>query len=1384
MLEIKEFSAIKLGLASPEQIRMWSEAERREKGKGEVKKHETINYRTGKPERDGLFCERIFGPTKDWECYCGKYKKERYKGIICDRCGVEVTRHTVRRERMGYINLAAPVSHIWYFKGVPSRIGSILDISPAALEKVLYFSSYITISVDKQKLEKKKSEIEKAIDEKIKFLNSELEEKIIEIEESMKNLEEEARKKKAVEIENLKEQIQEEISQIETGRELLFRLEEKLLLSEQENRCLKAIKKILTDKKIITEKQPLFKVGIGAEAIKEMLKNINVEELRKELREELKKNSHQPDPRLVRRLQTVEAFYKSGNKPEWMILEVLPVIPPELRPMVQISGGRYATSDLNDLYRRVINRNNRLKKLIELDAPEVIIHNEKRMLQEAVDALIDNGRRGRPVVDSNNRKYKSLSEILRGKQGRFRQNLLGKRVDYSGRSVIVVGPNLKLYQCGLPKEMALELFKPFVMRKLVEKGIVSNIKSAKKMIERATTEVWDVLEEIIKSHPVLLNRAPTLHRLGIQAFEPVLIEGKAIQIHPLVCAAFNADFDGDQMAVHVPLSLQAQAEARLLMLSAYNILSPANGKPLATPSQEMVLGIHYITMEDIRENQIIEVNPLEFEISGEYLAEDIQDVGIKGQRIDGKMYKKIKERKIKKVKIYKVPSFSSVEELEMAYHFKTVKPHQKIRLLLKKLPLKVYFEDREVLYVKDFFDVKEEILEKPVTSDIYHLLTGDVILKAGQRLTEKSLAVLKEARVKEIEVNDISRNKILSYNCGLLETTPGRVLFNEKLPEELRFVNQELDKKKLAALVEKSYYTLGISKTVSLLDALKEEGFETSTRAAITIGIEDVDVPLEKEELLKKADAEVEKIEQQCKKGIITQGERYEKIIKVWEEVTDEITQRMLERIDKTNPFFMMANSGARGTMQQVRQIIGIRGLAIDPAGKIIELPIRTNLREGMTVLEYFISTHGGRKGLADTALKTADAGYLTRRLVDVVQDVVIKEEDCHTKQGIEVGEVKEVVKEGDVEVEKVIQKLKEKIVGRYTAEKIVHPVTGEVILKPNQEITEEIADYLESLGIKSVKIRSVLTCRSKTGICQKCYGRNLATGQLVDIGEAVGIIAAQSIGEPGTQLTLRTFHTGGVHGEADITQGLPRIEELFEARRPKVAAIMSEIDGVVNIYEMEGKVIIKVINKKEEREYEVPYGANIKVKNGEEIKAGDVLTDGALNPHDILRIKGMVETQRYLVEEIQKVYKAHGVDINDKHIEVVIRQLTRKVEIEEIGDTEFLPGERVDIFKFEEENEKMAKEGKAKAKAKPLLLGVTKASLLSEGFLSAASFQDTTRVLTDAVIKGEKDELVGLKENIIIGSLIPAGTGMSEYRNLILVEEEEKIQEEGVSAG
>ncbi|MDN5294219.1 MAG: DNA-directed polymerase subunit beta [Eubacteriales bacterium] len=1145
MLDVNNFDRIRISLASPDQIRSWSH--------GEVKKPETINYRTLKPERDGLFCERIFGPVRDWECHCGKYKRVRYKGIVCDRCGVEVTRAKVRRERMGHIELAAPVSHIWYFKGIPSRMGLLLDMSPRALEKVLYFVSYVVIDPGDTPLMKKQ------------------------------------------------------------------------LLTEMEYRELR-------------EKYGnSFKAGMGAEAIKKLLEEIDLDQLAKELRAELKEVTGQRRVRAIRRLEVVEAFRKSGNRPEWMILEVLPVIPPELRPMVQLDGGRFATSDLNDLYRRVINRNNRLKRLLELGAPDIIVRNEKRMLQEAVDALIDNGRRGRPVTGPGNRPLKSLSDMLKGKQGRFRQNLLGKRVDYSGRSVIVVGPELKLHQCGLPKEMALELFKPFVMKKLVEDGYAHNIKSAKRMVERVKPEVWDVLEEVIKEHPVLLNRAPTLHRLGIQAFEPVLVEGRAIQIHPLVCTAYNADFDGDQMAVHVPLSAEAQAEARLLMLSSHNILNPKDGRPVVVPTQDMVLGCYYLTIEK------------------------------EGAKGEGKI-------------------FRDRDEAMMAYY------------------------------------------------------TGAVELQA--------------------------KVKVRMEDGKLLETTPGRIIFNEVIPRELGFYNTLCDKKKLGEIVARCYRELGYAATAKMLDGIKRIGYTFATRAGITIGIEDITIPEKKKEILAEADAQVEKVEQQYRRGLITAEERYEKVISIWNEATDKVTKALLETLDKFNPVYMMAISGARGNIQQIRQLAGMRGLMADPSGRIIDLPIRSNFREGLTVLEYFISTHGARKGLADTALRTADSGYLTRRLVDVAQDVIVREDDCGTTGGIDVTDIKD----GN----DVIEKLEDRIVGRIAAEDIRDPNTGELIVGVNEMIDEEKAARITAAGLKKVRIRSVLTCRTRYGVCRMCYGRNLATGRMVDIGEAVGIIAAQSIGEPGTQLTMRTFHTGGVAG-GDITQGLPRVEELFEARRPKGQAIISEIDGKVKISEVKGRREVEITNENGGRAvYQVPYGARLKVQDGDYVQAGDELTEGPVNPHDILKIKGLKAVQTYLVHEVQRVYRLQGVEINDKHIEVVIRQMLRKVKVEDPGDTDLLPGGLVDLFDFEEENARVIKEGGTPATARPVLLGITKASLATDSFLSAASFQETTRVLTEAAIKGKVDPLLGLKENVIIGKLIPAGTGMSRYRNIKLRSVEE----------
>jgi DNA-directed RNA polymerase subunit beta' len=1142
LLDVNNFDRIRIGLAGPELIREWSS--------GEVKKPETINYRTLKPEREGLFCEKIFGPTRDWECHCGKYKRVRYKGVVCDRCGVEVTRAKVRRERMGHIELAAPVSHIWFFKGIPSRMGLLLDMSPRTLEKVLYFASYIVIDPGETPLGKKQ------------------------------------------------------------------------LLTEGEFREYRE------------KYENAFKAGMGAEAIKKLLEEMDLAALSEELRKEIRDTSGQRRIRATRRLEVVEALRKSGNRPEWMILEVIPVIPPELRPMVQLDGGRFATSDLNDLYRRVINRNNRLKRLLELGAPDIIVRNEKRMLQEAVDALIDNGRRGRPVTGPGNRPLKSLSDMLKGKQGRFRQNLLGKRVDYSGRSVIVVGPELKLHQCGLPREMALELFKPFVMKQLVDEGHAHNIKSAKRMVERVKPEVWDVLEEVIKEHPVLLNRAPTLHRLGIQAFEPVLVGGRAIQIHPLVCVAYNADFDGDQMAVHVPLSAEAQAEARLLMLSAHNILLLSSGRPVTTPHQDMIIGCYYLTKEK------------------------------EGEKGEGKV-------------------FVDADELKLAYHHGEVSLHARIKVRL---------------------------------------------------------------------------------NGQLIETTPGRVIFNEVIPEEIGFINEVIDRNSLGRLVDNLYRKFGTAGTGEALDSIKRLGFTFATRSGTTVGISDITVPPEKEQILRDAERQVELVEQQHRRGLLTSDERYQRICDIWARAKDDVTKSMVDSLDAFNPVWMMANSGARGNVSQLSQLAGMRGLVADPTGRTIEIPIKANFREGLTVLEYFISTHGTRKGLADTALRTADSGYLTRRLVDVSQDVIVREEDCGTNQGISVGAIKEVA--GGVE--EIIEPLRDRIAGRVTSDAVEHPRTGEVLVEENQLINEETASAIEDAGIEEIEIRSVLTCRSRHGVCARCYGRNLATGQLVEVGEAVGIIAAQSIGEPGTQLTMRTFHTGGVAGVDDITAGLPRVEELFEARKPKGQAIISEIDGVVRFVESKGiRKAIVTSPDGEEKVYNIPYGARLRVRDEQGVETGDRLTEGAVNPHDILRVKGIRAVQTYLVQEVQEVYRSQGVDINDKHIEVIVRQMLRKVKVETPGDTELLPGGLVDVFDFEEENDRVISEGGEPATAKPVLLGITKASLATESFLSAASFQETTRVLTEAAIKGKSDPLLGLKENVIIGKLVPAGTGMSRYRNV-----------------
>ncbi len=1323
MIDVNNFVSMRIGLASPDQIRAWSY--------GEVKKPETINYRTLKPERDGLFCERIFGPTKDWECHCGKYKRIRYKGIICDKCGVEVTRSKVRRDRMGHIELAAPVSHIWYFKGIPSRMGLILDISPKALEKVLYFANYIVLDPGESGLARK--------------------------------------------------QILSEPDYVEAR-----------------------------DKYGDT-----FRVGMGAQAVKELLENIDLKSLVAELRAEMKDVSGQRKIRAVRRLEVAEAFLKSGNRPEWMILDVVPVIPPELRPMVQLDGGRFATSDLNDLYRRVINRNNRLKRLLELHAPDIIVRNEKRMLQEAVDALIDNGRRGRPVTGPGNRPLKSLSDMLKGKQGRFRQNLLGKRVDYSGRSVIVVGPELKMHQCGLPKEMALELFKPFVMKRLVNSGEASNIKSAKRMVERATNVVWDVLEEVIKEHPVLLNRAPTLHRLGIQAFEPILSEGRAIKLHPLVCTAYNADFDGDQMAVHLPLSVEAQAEARMLMMSVNNILAPKDGKPVAVPTQDMVLGSYYLTI--VREGALGE-----------------------GKR------------------------FSSVNEAQLAYF------HHAVAL---QALINVYIPNNE----------------------IYDETKGAVLGESG---------------------------------VTLVETTVGNTIFNGELPLEMRYFSkhtdengnekwrliQLIDKKELGKLVAKAHKLYGNLRTAEVLDIVKKMGYDNACKSGISIATSDIKIPGEKAIILEATEKEVDKVERLFRRGLMSDDERYRKVIELWNEATDKVTDKLMKStMDKFNPVSMMADSGARGNKQQIRQLAGMRGLMADPSGRIIDRPIKANFREGLTILEYFISSHGARKGLADTALRTADSGYLTRRLVDVAQDVIVREDDCdivgmnivkernrlskavlgasqnkirekvmgrtlasgvfdaegnivaeadtnitddlfnklnaakveeiklyssedmdgedvetvrinisdtfaynvlketmmHNFNGKEAaadivngagevlapagetmtealieailadGTVKEMrIRNNEIagiEVEAitegkkkqtVVESLHDRIIGRNLAEDILDE-NGEVVYHINEYITEPIAEHICKLRTK-VKIRSVLTCKAKYGVCRKCYGRNLATGKNVDVGEAVGTIAAQSIGEPGTQLTMRTFHTGGVAGADDITQGLPRVEELFEARKPKHPGILSEVAGHVHIVQ-EGnsrKVFVTAFDGAVE-EYAIPYGAKLSVAEGDEIAKGDRLTEGSLNPHDVLRISGIKATQNYLVSQVVGVYKSQGVDINSKHIEVMVRQMMRKVRIEESGDTTMLPGEYVDVAEYEEQNTEMLEAGKEPAEGRPILLGITKASLATDSFLSAASFQETTRVLTDAAIKGKVDPLLGLKENVIIGKLIPAGTGMGRYRDV-----------------
>ena len=1172
MEELENFDKIKIGLASDELIREWS--------KGEVKKPETINYRTLKPEKDGLFCERIFGPTKDWECHCGKYKRVRYKGIVCDRCGVEVTKSKVRRERMGHIELAAPVAHIWYFKGIPSRIALMLDISPRNLEKVVYFASYIVTDKGNTGLIKAQVLSEKEFHE--------AEEKY--------------------------------------GR-------------------------------------GSFKAEMGAEALYKLLAEIDLDKLAEKLKKELVKASEQKRAKLVKRLDTVESFRLSNNRPEWMIMHVVPVIPPELRPMVQLDGGRFATSDLNDLYRRVINRNNRLKRLLELGAPEIIVRNEKRMLQESVDALIDNGRRGRPVTGAGNRPLKSLSDMLKGKQGRFRQNLLGKRVDYSGRSVIVVGPELKIYQCGVPKEMAVELFKPFVMKELVGRGIAHNIKNAKRMVERLHPEVWGILEDVIKDHPVMLNRAPTLHRLGIQAFEPVLVEGRAIKLHPLVCTAFNADFDGDQMAIHLPLSPEAQAEARYLMLSTNNLLKPQDGKPVTVPTQDMILGAYYLTMET-------EGEPGE----GNY--------------------------------------FCSPEEAVIAHENHDLGMHASI-------------------YVK----------------------------------------------MRKVDENGVER-------FGKVKTTVGRIIYNKGIPQDLGFVDRTdpekefepeinfvVTKKNLGKIIANSINVHGLSETAELLDYIKATGYKYSTVGAITVSVSDVKVPEEKKTIIEEAYKQVDNITKQYKRGLITNDERYNAVIKIWSKATDDVKIAMKNNFEKLNPVYMMSESGARGNLDQLKQIAGMRGLMASTTGKTVEIPITSCFREGLSPIEYFIAAHGARKGLSDTALRTADSGYLTRRLVDVSQNIIVREEDCGTKDGLEVS----TIKDGN----QVVEKLEERLVGRYSLNDIVNPETNELIVDSNTMINDKIAAEIVAAGIEKVTVRSVIGCRTKHGVCAKCYGMGLATRQEVSIGEAVGIIAAQSIGEPGTQLTMRTIHSGGVAGVADITQGLPRVEELFEARKPKGLAIISEIDGTVRIKEEKNKKEVVIKGEHEAKEYVIPFGSKLRVREGDEVLAGDPITEGSINPGEILAIKGPTGVFEYLTTEVQKVYRNQGVDINDKHIELIARQMLKKVRVEDNGDTNMFSGSLVDMYDFEDENNRVIAEGKTPATGKRVLLGITKASLATESFLSAASFQETTKVLTEAAIKGKTDELIGLKENVIIGKLIPAGTGMKVYQDTqIKTEQDDKTTE------
>ncbi|MCK0473315.1 DNA-directed RNA polymerase subunit beta' [Halalkalibacter sp. APA_J-10(15)] len=1200
MIDVNNFEYMKIGLASPKKIRSWS--------RGEVKKPETINYRTLKPEKDGLFCERIFGPTKDWECHCGKYKRVRYKGVVCDRCGVEVTRAKVRRERMGHIELAAPVSHIWYFKGIPSRMGLVLDMSPRSLEEVIYFASYVVTDPGDTALEKKQ------------------------------------------------------------------------LLSEKEYRAYR------------DKYGRSFQAQMGAEAIRKLLADIDLEKEVSLLKEELVTAQGQRRTRAIKRLEVLEAFRNSGNEPSWMILDVLPVIPPELRPMVQLDGGRFATSDLNDLYRRVINRNNRLKRLLDLGAPNIIVQNEKRMLQEAVDALIDNGRRGRPVTGPGNRPLKSLSHMLKGKQGRFRQNLLGKRVDYSGRSVIVVGPNLKMYQCGLPKEMALELFKPFVMKELVSKGLAHNIKSAKRKVERVHPEVWDVLEEVIREHPVLLNRAPTLHRLGIQAFEPTLVEGRAIRLHPLVCTAYNADFDGDQMAVHVPLSAEAQAEARILMLAAQNILNPKDGKPVVTPSQDMVLGNYYLTME-------------------------------------------------RKDAIGEGSVFKDTNEALIAYQNGFVHLHSRVAIPVQSLGKTTFRDDQ---------------YDKLLLTTVGKLIFNEILPDSFPYVNESTLMNLEVA-------------------------IPDKYIVPSSTDVKKHFAENELvepfKKGFLGLVIAEVFKKFAIAETSKMLDRMKELGFKYSTRAGITVGVADIVVLAEKKEILADAEKKVDKVQKQFRRGLITEEERYDRVISIWSEAKDIIQSKLMGTLDRSNPIFMMSDSGARGNASNFTQLAGMRGLMANPSGRIIELPIKSSFREGLTVLEYFISTHGARKGLADTALKTADSGYLTRRLVDVAQDVIVRSDDCGTDRGLEV----KAIKEGN----EVIEDLYDRLVGRVAFKTVKHPETGEVLVSRNELIHEDIAKQIIEADVEEVTIRSVFTCDTRHGVCKKCYGRNLATGSDVEVGEAVGIIAAQSIGEPGTQLTMRTFHTGGVAGD-DITQGLPRIQELFEARNPKGQAVITEIDGEIIDFKEGDKREVVIKSEMETKNYAIPYGSRLKVTVGDFVQAGEPITEGSIDPKELLKVKGMNGVQEYLLREVQKVYRMQGVEIGDKHVEVMVRQMLRKVRVVDAGETAVLPGSLIEIQQFNDENKKVLLDRKRPATGKPVLLGITKASLETDSFLSAASFQETTRVLTDAAIKGKRDELLGLKENVIIGKLVPAGTGMNRYRNLAIRskydEEQPEVAEESVA--